>query len=172
MSRLFPVPVSMGLALRFTLGAPGVAPGWGAGICHGSILAWQEDGVPSPGGVPGPSEGTHLLPKSQHSRPGKMAICCPLEPSVSQLCHIGGFWGQDEPVSPAAPVSQPRGLGWLEVRGVTRRCSCKRGLSVHTPSGRGRGGEAGELGSRWTRSCTCTHARCSTHTSHADTFTH
>uniref|UniRef100_A0A8C9J9Y4 Sortilin related VPS10 domain containing receptor 2 n=1 Tax=Panthera tigris altaica TaxID=74533 RepID=A0A8C9J9Y4_PANTA len=41
--------------------------------------------------------------------------------SVSQLCHMGGFSGQDEPVSPTAPVSQPRGLGWLEVRGVTRR---------------------------------------------------
>lgn len=160
-SRLLPGPVWMSLALRLMLGASEGPRG------GGRYLSQQHLGVVG-GRCPLPGWGlwTHLLPKFWHRLPGKMAVCCPLEPSIwatwAHLLIPQLEPRRDRPVVPGLVARghwSDREMPLQERSPSTRRCP--EGLLASSRRGRGEW----ELGR-------CGHTLMHAHThSHSHTLT-
>lgn len=76
---------------------------WGASV-PSSILGRQENKAAAPPVPPGPSEWTPLRLPVQGRHPGKMALCCPLEPGVSTVqSHLQSLCGSQSTTCPGGP---------------------------------------------------------------------
>lgn len=110
---------------------------WGASV-PSSILGRQENRAAAPPVPPGPSEWTPLRLPVQGRHPGKMALCCPLEPGVSTVqSHLQSLCGS-QCLPPAQGARTLAGmlcrqeLELVEARRVIKRCSWW-GESTPTP---------------------------------------